>query len=86
MKKFLVTWTVECELELDDEVINRVDDEWRKALYDLRNESDIAEHIAYNLVMNNARLSQLDGWADMNDSQARATDTTLVEWNVDSID
>ncbi len=71
MKKFLVSWTVECEIEVDDEVIDRVDDDWRKHLYDLKTPLEIAEHLACNLVMNNARLSQLDGWADMKDSQAR---------------
>ncbi len=62
-------------IELDDAVIDAVDDEWRQELYDLNTPEEIAEHIAYNLIVNNSRLSQLDGWADQPDNNAR-----VIEW------
>ena len=58
------------EIELDDAVINAVDDEWRKQLYDLKTPEDIAAHIAYNMVINNAPLSMIEGWADQPDENA----------------
>ena len=57
---------------LDNAVIDVVDDEWRRNLYDLRTPEDIAKHIGYNLIFNGASLSHLDGWADLPDKDARA--------------
>jgi hypothetical protein len=62
-------------LELDDRVIDVVDDEWRSKLYDLRTPEDIAEHIAYNLVINGIGLSRMDGWADQPNENARMIHT-----------
>jgi Ser-tRNA(Ala) deacylase AlaX len=58
-------------IELDDKVISVVDDEWRSQLYDLHTPVDIAEHIAYNLVINGVGLSNLDGWADQENDNAK---------------
>ena len=85
-KKFSVVWTVECEIELDDEVIDRVDDEWRKHLYNLHGAAEIAEHIAYNIVMNNNGLSRLDGWADMEDSKAKVTSENIFDFEAQPIE
>jgi hypothetical protein len=57
-------------IELDDAVIEAVDDEFRRYLYPLYTAEDVARHVCANLVLNNARLSQLDGWADQSDSNA----------------
>lgn len=70
-RRFRVEFTGEAVIELDDAVINVVDDEWRAVFYDLFTTADIADHIAYNLVINRASLSRLDGWADMPDDLAR---------------
>ena len=85
-KKFSVTWTVECEIELDEEVVNRVDDEWRKHLYDLHGAAEIAEHIAYNIVINHWPLSGLDGWADMEDSKARVTNEASFNFESEPVE
>jgi hypothetical protein len=75
-RKFLVTFTdnadneYDAEIELDQKVIDQVDDDWRKCFYNLETPEQIAKHIAYNLVINNYRLSQLDGWADLDDNMA----------------
>lgn len=70
-RKFRVTFEGDAVIELDDAVINQVDDEWRKHLYDLNTPTEIAEHIAFNFVCNHASLSQLDGWANLPDDFAR---------------
>lgn len=68
MKRFLITFHGEAELEVEDEVIDCVDDDWREELYDLETPGDIAAHIAYNVIFRHATLSSLDGWADQPDS------------------
>ena len=57
-------------IELDQRVIDAVDDEWRSMFYSLYTPEEVAEHIAYNLIVNKARLTQLDGWADLSDDMA----------------
>lgn len=70
MHKFRVTITQEVELSLHDDVIAAVTDEWRKQFYPLHTPDEIAQHVAFNLVVNRARLSTLDGWADQPDTHA----------------
>jgi hypothetical protein len=56
-------------LEVNPEVIAvALTPEWQANFYVFQNERDVLDHLAYNLVINNARLSQLDGWADRPDS------------------
>lgn len=81
-KKFTVVFEVTAEIELDEQVISVVDDEWRSVLYPLHSDEDIAEHIAYNLVRNQARLSHLDGWADQPDSNAKLISE---EWELEEV-
>lgn len=64
----------------DQNVVDRcVNNEngWRDSLYPLETEDQVYEHLAYNFAVNHARLSQLDGWADLPDSAAsgRVEDT-----------
>ena len=79
-KRFLVEISTEVMIELSDGVIDAVNDEWRKTLYNLQTPEEIAEHIAYNMVVNDARLSQLDGWADRDDQEAEIL--LSPDWNV----
>jgi hypothetical protein len=71
------------EIELDDKVINVVNDEWRNVLYDLYTPEEIAEHIVYNMVVNHANLSQLDGWADQSNDNAKLGH---IHWETESVD
>ncbi|MCK5216371.1 MAG: hypothetical protein KAJ93_01190 [Methanosarcinales archaeon] len=57
-------------IEIDDDVINSIDDEWREMFYDLTTHQEIAEHIAFNIIVNNAGLSRLDGFANFPDEFA----------------
>lgn len=77
MRKFDIEISGTCTLELDEKVIDAVDDDWRAHIYKLVTPEEIAQHIAYNFVVNGARLSQLDGWADQPDERARLTDEDI---------
>lgn len=81
-RKFRVELSVELTIELDEQVFAVVDDEWRKVLYDLTTPEEIASHIAYNMVANDLKLSQMDGWADQPDSNAHINPYNL-DWNVE---
>lgn len=65
-------------IELDDAVIEAVDDEWRAQFYNLHTPERIAEHIGFNLIVNRRPLSDLDGWADQPDENARVIE--FIEW------
>jgi hypothetical protein len=73
MRKFRMRIEAYVEIELADEVIDVVDDEWRSQLYDLNGAEEIAAHIGRNMAVNDAELSLLDGWADQPNSNARMT-------------
>lgn len=72
-----------CEVEIDDEVIAAVDHDWRKNFYRLETAEDIVEHVAFNLLVNGANLSQLDGWADKSDDMAMVDRATV---NVEAVE
>jgi len=58
-------------IEIDDKVINSIDDEWRGMFYSsLTTPLEIAEHIAFNMVVNDATISRLDGFANFPDDYA----------------
>jgi hypothetical protein len=70
-RTFYVEFVVNAKIELDDQVIDVVDDEWRSQLYNLKTPEQIAEHIAYNMLAYDSNLASLDGWADQPNSNAR---------------
>jgi hypothetical protein len=72
-RTFTIEITGYAEIEIDDEVIEVVNNEWREQFYNLRSEAEIVEHVAYNLLVNKWQLSQLDGWADQPDDNATVT-------------
>jgi len=57
-------------IEINDAVIKSVDENWRAFFYNLTTAQEIAEHIAYNIIVNGATLSRLDGFADLPDDYA----------------
>jgi len=79
-RQFEITISGVATIELDDAVIDTVDDEWREYLYDLYTPEEIAAHIGYNLVVNDARLSQLDGWCDQPDENASVVESP--DWDI----
>jgi len=58
-------------IEIENEVIKSVDEEWRNKFYPCKNPQEVAEHIAYNMIVNDLLLSQLDGFANFPDNFAK---------------
>lgn len=81
-RKFRVSFEGEAVIELDDAVIRVVNDEWRASFYQLVTPEDIAKHIGYNMIVNNAALDDLDGWADQPEGNAQVL--RQPEWEVDA--
>lgn len=65
----IILW--EGEIELDDAVIANVDDSWKRTFYNFTSEHEIVDHIAFNMVVNELKLSQIDGFANLSDDLAR---------------
>lgn len=73
-QKFRVIFLATIDIELDPKVIAQVDDDFRENYYNLKKPEDIAQHIAYNILFNNAELSQLDGFANLKDEMVEVLD------------
>lgn len=82
MKKYHIdkTWKGQYEedihfdgsIELDDVVIQAVDDDWRKVFYpSITTPQKVAEHIAFNMIVNDLKLSEIDGFANLKDEMAK---------------
>lgn len=71
-KRFVVTVEQTVVLELDQRVLDAVDDEWRAMLFPLYTDEQIAEHIAFNMIVNQIPLTSIDGFADQSDDRARS--------------
>ena len=76
-KRFEVEIISVCVIDIDCDVLDTVDDEWRKTFYGLSTEKAVAEHIASNL-LRGARLSLLDGFADQPDSHAKLDNVQTI--------
>ena len=57
-------------IELDDAVINNVDDSWRKQFYDFNSLQQVINHIAFNMIVNDLKLSDIDGFANLSNDMA----------------
>lgn len=75
--KFRIKVIGEAIIEIDESVIKTVDQGWRDDFYDYTTPEEIAEHIGYNMLVNNLTLSQMDGFADLFDSSATLS---KVDW------
>jgi hypothetical protein len=64
-------------IALHKDVINAVDDEWRKYFYPFYTPEETASHIAYNMCIHSDDLSRLDGFADQPKEYA-----AMLEWPV----
>jgi hypothetical protein len=74
---------IKYQIELDDEVIDVVDDEWRKSLYDLRTPEEIAEMIG-SCLLQGWNLSSMDGWANQPDKNARIIE--YIDCDIESVE
>ena len=84
-RQFRIRVEGEAIIEVDQKAIDVVDDDWRAHIYNLRTPLEIAGHIGYNLVINNADLSRLDGWADQTDDLAKIIEEPDWETEIEEI-
>lgn len=77
-RRFVCELTIDIHVEFDDDLMP--DEEWRSVFYPIHTIKDLAEHLAWNFGINNARLSDLDGFADRPDSDAGYFGCEVVEW------
>ena len=77
-QKFNIQWRVNAIIEIDDEVINSIDDDWRSHFYNLHTPESIASHVGYNLVLNHVRLCDMDGFADQQRSNAKVIESEII--------
>jgi hypothetical protein len=68
--KFTVAIEGYIELDIDPEVIEQVDDEWRSRFYDLETTDEIVGFLARNIFLGRL-LSSIDGFANLSDDQAK---------------
>jgi hypothetical protein len=78
-RKFSVHLIGDCEIEIDDKVIDSVNDDWRSQFYNLQTKEDIVTFILLNMLQD-GYLSNIDGFADQNDDDAYYTD---IEWDTE---
>lgn len=82
-RRFLVP--INIEIEVDERLLTNVlTEEWRQNFYRLTNPSDVAGHLAYNLIQDR-RLSSLDGFADQPESAARIIDVHFDDDNTQEL-
>lgn len=81
-RQFHISLNGEAVIELDDAVITAVTDKWRGKFYNLHSSEDIAVHIGYNIFINGATLSLLDGFGDQPNSNVRVVEQ--IDWSVEA--
>ncbi len=79
-KRFAITIDISGELEIDEEVLNGIDDNWRKQMFDFKTTRDVVSYIASAMILDGSSLSQVDGFADRKDTDAS------VKWVISGVD
>lgn len=83
MAKFEVQYTVTGVVELDPEILQRVQEEdWKKTFYNLGVPDDVVDMIFQNL-LKGCTIPQLDGFADLPED---AADISNVDFQLDSVE
>lgn len=80
-RKFRGRLFVDFEVDINQEVFDAVDDEFREILYNLRSDEEIVEHVV-SCVLRGMSLSWLDGWADQPDTNVFVVDD---DWQLDEL-
>lgn len=68
-----MTIEADIEIEIEDVAFDIVNEDWKNYFYDLDGEEEIVKHIALNMIVNDCKLSQLDGWYGLPGDNARIT-------------
>lgn len=77
-RRFQVEITIRSTLEVDDTLLKRVDDAWRRQFYPLTTNEEVAGHVGCALTRGWS-LDQLDGFADLPANSVR-----IIEENWDT--
>ena len=83
-RTFRVEVTLVAEITIDERVFAIVrDPEWQRQFYQFELDAEVVQHLAYNLLQER-RFTSLDGFADLEEKQARITrQAEWVDWQVD---
>lgn len=85
-RTFEVSFAGSVTISVDQAVIDAVDDDWRKQLYNFITVNDIIEHLAFNVVKNGCTdLSGLDGWADQPASNMEVGSVDLFDFDAEEV-
>jgi hypothetical protein len=82
-RKFKVVFSVEVEIEIDDDVVaDAMSEDFRKSHYHFTDAAAVAQHLAFNFACWKSRLSSLDGFAQHADGKAKLVDD---EWTMTDV-
>ena len=85
MKKFRVTLIADVSIEIDEAVIaTALTEEWRKQFFNFTTPSEVAAHIAYNMVVNDISLGAIDGFGGQKTSAARIKRLDWSNWSAEA--
>ncbi len=86
MRRFRVSFEGEIEIEVADELLKSCNtDEWRETMFNLTRDEEFVEHIAYNMVLNDLKLENIDGYADQPKERVIVSRGPLaVDWTIEA--
>ena len=76
-RRYRVTVTTTAVLEIDDAIFEAVDDEWRSMFYNLDTREEIGAHVGFNMLINDCKLTSIDGFANLDDKLVSIVPQTL---------
>ena len=86
MKKYRVVFNTEVIIEISEDLLASIDDNWRETFYSsYRTNTDIADHLAYNMGIQNLPLGYIDGFADRKDTDAKVIDFDIETSEIEEI-
>ncbi len=86
-RRFRVRIEREVEIGISEDVLRATaSQEWIESIGDFgKDPLRVAEHLAHNLVTNDLRLQQIDGYADQPDDAARVVDDSWPDYEAEEI-
>ena len=85
MRKFTVRFEGEVEIEVDDALLKSCNtDQWREQITRFTRDEQFVAHIAYNMVMNNLRLEEIDGYADQPEDRVNLVSGNPQDWEIEA--
>ena len=83
MRKFLVSFHGTAEIQISDDLLRTCNtDEWRAQIVKFTTVEEFAQHIAYNMILNDLQLESIDGYADQ--PKERVKIIRVPDWDVEA--